>query len=206
MSKRQEQPEPSADANQRSLSTTYKTSWTDTELDQLTLRAQKGDTAAMRELRQAIGVYPALERQFSDMATIARQRIAEATFGKSNLLLKETLDRKVAAMRRDLEGPAPTPLERLLIERIITCWTAVYLAEISASASGQPIARAEYLDKRVDRAHHRYLTSLIALAKVRRLLAPTIAQINIAQSGAQQLNVALPSDDTPHPDAPVQLP
>jgi hypothetical protein len=40
------------------------------------------------------------------------------------------------------------------------------------------------------RAHERLLRATLTLAKVRRLLRPQVAQVNIAESGAQQLNVA----------------
>jgi len=42
------------------------------------------------------------------------------------------------------------------------------------------------------RAHRRYLGACVALARVRRLLYPMVAQINVAQPGAQQVNMATP--------------
>jgi hypothetical protein len=44
-------------------------------------------------------------------------------------------------------------------------------------------------DEMVTRAHERLMRASLTLAKVRRLLRPQIAQVNIAESGAQQLNV-----------------
>lgn len=177
-----------------------KTNWTDAELDRLTKRAQSGDSTAMAELRRALDTYPSLARQFCDMALFAREKMAETTFGKDNLLLKEMLERRVRALRQELEGDNPAPLERMLVERVVTCWVGVYLADMAASANGGTLARAEYYDKRHERAHRRYLAAAVALARVRRLLSPMIAQVNIAQAGAQQLNVTtatdLPVEDT----------
>ncbi len=110
------------------------------------------------------------------------------------MLLRDTLDHQLAALRQDLEAIARSPLERLLVERVLTCWTALHLAELAASTPPPSTFR----ERRLDRAHHRYLASIQALARVSRLLAPTIAQINIAASGAQQLNVApLPASPDP---------
>jgi hypothetical protein len=135
-------------------------------------------------------VYPYLERQLSDLAEITRQHIAESILGTGNLLLRDTLDRQLAALRHDLEAAVRSPLERLLVERVLTCWTALHLAEMAANTPPYSTFR----DRRLDHAHHRYLASIQALARVSRLLAPSIAQINIAQSGAQQLNLAALSD------------
>jgi hypothetical protein len=42
----------------------------------------------------------------------------------------------------------------------------------------------------IGRAHDRYLSATLTLARVRRLLRPEVQQINVATAGAQQLNVA----------------
>ncbi len=138
---------------------------------------------------------PWLERQLSDLADITRQRIVDSILSPKNLLIRDILDRQIADLRRDLLTTARSPLERLLVERVLTCWTALYLAELSTSADDA----STFLEQRLDRAHHRFLASIQALARVSRLLAPTIAQINIAASGAQQLNVAASPRSEPDP-------
>lgn len=163
--------------------------WTEEALSDLTNRAQRGDQRAMEELRQALRAYPALGAKFSDIAELARGQMAEVTFGKDNLLLQEMVRRRVAELRSELEGGRPTPLERMLVERIVTCWAGTYLADIDASKQRHAPAKAEYYDKRQARAHARYLSAIVALAKVRRLMAPMVAQVNIARAGSQQLNV-----------------
>ncbi len=171
-----------------------KTTWTDAEWSELLERSQRGDAAALRELRQAMSRYPDLERQYGDLAQIIRQHTVDAILGRDNLLLRDALDRQLAALRHELEPIARSPLERLLVERVLTCWLALQVAELTASAPPPSTFR----ERRLDRAHHRYLASIQALARVSRLLAPTIAQINIAASGAQQLNVA-PQPASPDP-------
>lgn len=171
-----------------------KTAWTLEEIDRLTQEAQVGDVRAMVELRRAMAAVPGLAEELSDMARFARSKMLEATFGKDYLLLRETVQQRAQQMRRELEMERPQPpstLERMLIERIVTCWVEVYLVNVVATANGMTLTKAEFYDQRHDRAHRRYLSALTALARVRRLLAlgPLVAQVNIAQAGAQQMNM-----------------
>ncbi len=76
----------------------------------------------------------------------------------------------------------------MLVERIISCYLHVNFAENEYTDSiggGTRIEVAEYMQKRLDRAHRRYLAAVKALAQVRKM-GPAI-QINIAR---KQLNVA----------------
>ena len=170
----------------------HRTTLTDAQLDNLSQRAQRGDVGAMEQLEAALDSDPSLQARFMDIATMARTARAQATFGATNLLSPDLLERRVAAMRRELESQHPSPLERLLAEQVATCWAAMHLADLDAlNAAEGRLERAEYFDQRHYRAHKRYLDSVVALARVRRLLSPaTVAQVNIAQPGAQQLNVA----------------
>jgi hypothetical protein len=121
--------------------------------------------------------------------------LLEATVGK-NLLDREMWERRAAAMEQELAGPHPTPLERTLCERIASCWLDAQLADLVFAArlkESMSIAAGDYYQRRQDRAHARYLAAVQALARVRRLLAPVVAQVNIAQPGAQQVNLAAPS-------------
>jgi hypothetical protein len=95
-----------------------------------------------------------------------------------------------AALRGETGG---TALEHLLADRIATCWLAAYLAEVDAGFYAASVDGPFY-DKRADRAHRRFLVAVESLAKVQRLMRPSplmaLAQVNIAQPGAQQLNMA----------------
>ncbi len=89
----------------------------------------------------------------------------------------------------------PTPLERTLCERIASCWLDVQLADLVFAAkrkAGMSFAADDYYQRRQDRAHARFLAAVQALARVRRLLAPVVAQVNIAHPGEQEVNLAAP--------------
>ncbi len=94
-------------------------------------------------------------------------------------------------MKTELAGPKPSPLERLLVDRIAACWLQVHYADaLYAQRMGEvSVGWGDYLQRRQDRAHRRYLASIRALAQVRRLLSPPV-QINVGQN---QVNLAGPS-------------
>ena len=86
-----------------------------------------------------------------------------------------------------MEGPNPTPIERMLAERASLCWFIVNSYETAyANASGWNISQADLQHRKIDKAHARFLSALRTLAQVRKLALPTL-QVNIARN---QVNVA----------------
>lgn len=183
-------------------------------IDALMSPAQKGDRKAMNELRPAMRAAwgEAWHDHLTSPADAVRLEQLETTMG-DNLLVREAWERRAKALQRDLEGPAPTPLESILCERVALCWLDAQLVDLLLAVNGAPgksIASGDYYSRRAERAQRRYLDAALALARVRRLLAPVVAQVNIAQPGAQQLNIASPAQPanaTPvaAPGAPVAV-
>ncbi len=148
-------------------------------------KSQAGDRKALDELVERYGDRARFWRAIGDFARNVEQRILDRCAG-DNLLLKEGMVRRLAEMRAELMGPEPSPLERMLAERVVTCWLQVQVAESAVNRSGISFAQAEYDQKCLDRAHKRHLSAIKALATVRRLQAPAV-QVNIAE---KQVNVA----------------
>jgi hypothetical protein len=105
-----------------------------------------------------------------------------------------------ARLRDDLNGFAAelagsSPIEIALADAAAMAWVALRLIESryasSATSAGEmTIAQSEHAQKKIDRAHRRYLSTLKTLASVRRLAVPAL-QINIAQrQQVAQLNGA----------------
>lgn len=83
-------------------------------------------------------------------------------------------------MKEELNGASPTPLEKLLVERILTCWLEVQWYDYQFTmAENVTLAQGDYFQRRQMRAHVRYLTAIKTLAQVRRLALPAV-QVNIA--------------------------
>jgi hypothetical protein len=165
------------------------------ETDELMRRARHGDQQAANQIITALATVHG-EQWGTVLPTPAekvRGRLLQASMGE-DLLARATWERQAASLQRELEGPTPTPLERTLCERVATCWLDMQITDLaSARVHGKAELTkvvSDYWQQRQDRAQRRYLDATMALARTRRLLAPVIAQVNIAQAGAQQLNIS----------------
>jgi hypothetical protein len=91
------------------------------QLTALIRRADHGDTKAIRALHEIFDTQPSLWEDTGNLARHAEAALAWVAAGE-NPITDEAIRRKLAIMRRELAGPAPTPLERLLVERVVACW------------------------------------------------------------------------------------
>jgi hypothetical protein len=98
-----------------------------------------------------------------------------------NLLLRESLTRKLEELRAELGGPSPSPLERLLVARVLACWLQVHYADTAYAQlkAASPAQHAAAL-KRQNAAQQRYLQAVKALATVRKLLRPALSPVDVA--------------------------
>jgi len=137
-------------------------------------------------LQRLIEAAPDLWTDLGDLARQARLAWLDLIGGGVSPLSDATT-RAMAALHLDIVGPAPTPLERLLADRIVLCWLQVHYADIvCARVQGGTVQQREYYQRCQERAQRRYLSAIRSLACVRRLLRPDV-QVNIA---ARQVNVA----------------
>ena len=156
----------------------------------LIARARKGDRSTLPEVRRILSDPHEVDALGGDLALQAEASFVQALAGK-DLVLTEALPRKLDALRAELAGPNPTPVERLLVERVVACWLQVQDAEVRF-AQGQgnlSIKQADYYQRRMDGANRRYLAALKALAVARKLALPVL-QINVAR---KQVNLAAPA-------------
>jgi hypothetical protein len=158
------------------------------ELRKLLDRAQKGDERTLPLIRKMLENPDRVDGFGGDLARQAELSFVKAAAG-DNLLFKEALPRKLEQLRGELAGPNPMPVERLLVERIVACWLQVQDADVRyAQAKNLSLEWGEYYQRRMDRAHRRYLSAIKALATVRKLALPVL-QVNIAE---KQVNLAGP--------------
>jgi len=162
---------------------------TDTEgLGKLLQRAQRGDASTLPVLRKMLEDPVTVDVLGGNLAQQAEHSFIRAAAGE-DLSFREALTRKLELLRQELAGPNPTPVERLLVERIVACWLQVQDADIRyAQAKNLSVQWSEYQQRRMDHAHRRYLSALKTLALVRKLAVPVL-QVNIAR---KQVNVAGP--------------
>jgi hypothetical protein len=156
------------------------------ELAAFLKRTQSGDKTTLPVLRKMLE-----DQAFVRMLGGERAEEVERSFvggiAAENLGWREAITRKLDLLRAELLGDSPTPVERLLVERVVACWLQVQDAELRY-AQGQndlTMRQGDYCQRRMDAAHRRYLSALKTLALVRKLAVPVL-QVNIAK---RQLNV-----------------
>ena len=88
-------------------------------------------------------------------------------------------------LRKDLLGDDPTPLERLLVDRIVVTWLQVQYCDFNYGVRKDlSVAQSEHASRYQDRVQRRHLAACKALAQVRKL--EVNIQVNIAE---KQINV-----------------
>ncbi len=157
----------------------------------LVKKAEKGDAKALAEVRTFCKREPKLWDVLGfKLAQTTRYDLLELLAGGNPIAL-HAMHHDLGKMERELLGAFPSPLERLLVERICMCYVQVQYAELAyaqKTKGGVTLTHGDYLQRQIDRAHGRYTAAIRALAQVRRLLAPVV-QVNIGQ---KQVNIAGP--------------
>jgi len=127
LAKRRKAPEP------HPLATLYdpsKTVWTQGERRALVQRTMDGDKSALPELRAMLDAHPETVKSLSAFLMDAGVSLVRDNFaGDARALPDEVFPRQLKLLRADLEGDAPTPLERLLCERVATCYLATQILD-----------------------------------------------------------------------------
>lgn len=158
-------------------------------------RAEAGDPTCEKDIGILLNTAPGLvENNGSPARKLALALVENWT---ENLLIRESLRRKLAEVRADLEGPNPTPLERLLAERAALCWFLVYKYEwTNEETLNMTFAQARHQQRLIDSAHKRFLSAVKTLATVRRLQVPALLvnidrrQVHLGGAQAEAVAVA----------------
>jgi len=143
------------------------------------------------------GVVPAdrveltVGQKMTDPVELTRQALLKTVYGDMDVL-QQLGRRRLDATEREMAGPDPSPLERVLAQQAAICWMQLHYYEqkYAARLNIQPqdtlgFQKEEFYHKRVARAQRRLESAIKTLAQVRRLQLPTV-QVNIAD---KQVNV-----------------
>ena len=160
------------------------------DLAQLLKRAEAGDRSVLPQLQRALDGNPDLWRGYGDLAAHAEASLAMLAAGP-NLLLAESLKRKLAELKAELGGESPSPLEKLLVERVSASWLqAAYFDGLLAQAAGAGEARLKVLQQQQDAAHRRHLAGIKQLALIRKLLRPAPSPVEMLRSPVAETSTA----------------
>jgi hypothetical protein len=164
------------------------------ELQALSKKAEAGDKEARKELRLMVRTSSAeVIGRASDVGRRAGQTLARTASG-GDPLIEEALYAKLDAMRAEIAGEDPTPLEVLLTERVVSLWMFTTLLELvlatqyrrSVDDARERLSSSYILQQSriLESATRRYLAAIRELARVRKLeaTAPPIhlnTQVNV---------------------------
>jgi len=161
-------------------------------LNALLRREQDGDEEASETLIEAHTIVPRLWEGLDTLRQNAERAWMELTsppVGSGRDFTRQAIRRELERVRRTAAGADPSPIERLLADRVALCWLQATHADTEYAQrlqDGMTFAASEFYQRRCERAGRQLLKAIQTLATVRRLLGPTI-QLNVAE---RQINVA----------------
>jgi hypothetical protein len=152
------------------------------QLQALVKRGNDGDPAALAALRQTLDLHPEIWQHHGDLAALSQASWLHLIAGP-DVLLGESVRRKAEELRARLAGPSPSPLERLLVDVIVSGWLQSTYADASfaqaADKQTTPAALRE-LQGRQESAQRRLLAAVKQLALVKKLLMPAVSPFDVA--------------------------
>ena len=160
------------------------------------------DPAHIQALRDMLHNHPELWRIGGDLAYIAAVSIIQRLDPLPNIA--EPLRGCWTALKDELGYATASTPERLVIEQVLLGYLhyhTVAFQYTAATAKAIDPSSANYWERRLSSAQHRYLGAIESLARIRKYARTTPAlQVNIAADGGQQLNLlgGDPPDDDEH--------
>jgi hypothetical protein len=143
------------------------------ELNVLIARAKQGDAEVIPQLCEYLDNNPILWTGPGNLALQAQAAWITLIAGQDKHL-KQCLARKVNDMKQELSGTSPSPMEKLLVERIVTTWLRVHYCEAhDAQQDEESLKWAEYRLKRYRTMADIHNKSIGALTMLRKLMPVT---------------------------------
>jgi len=164
---------------------------TSPEIDAVLRRAKKGDEGVRLEMLELFERAPETMMQICGGHMAAEvERSALDRMAHGDITRRHALTEKMRKLREELSENARTPIERMLVGRVVLCWLDCHDWEWSHNLArlapdGLSLQLLVYFERMRDRAHRRDVHALKSLAQVQTLV-PAI-QINLAQN---QVNMA----------------
>jgi hypothetical protein len=145
----------------------------------------------LKQFRAYLRSNPEEWHEIADLSLYAAQGLIKSFAGKSRLV-SEAMEFGRLEIREELGYSASSGLERLLVDHVVLCWMRMYDTErryTNIMAQELTLGQAAWQERRLSAVQARYLRACEMLARVRKLGVPAV-QVNIAEEGGQQVNVA----------------
>ena len=125
------------------------------------------------------------------ISNIVRIKLVKA-IARKDIFLQEAIHEKLVRIAAALEGESPSAVEVVLAEQIAINWLLLWRYQHAAvEVHMMTIPQAEFQQRLITQAQNRLNSSLVALARVRRLALPVlVGQVNIVAGHQQVVNEA----------------
>ena len=136
----------------------------------------KANGPEIEELRRFIDEHPDIANKHCVVAYSVRLGLMRKVSKEAGNF--ELFEREYEMRRDQLGWKQASPIEQLMIERIMLCWVRLLWMEHYNGSFMQPSVRmreSEYADKMLSRAYNRYVKAIESLAKLRQAEAITEA-------------------------------
>jgi hypothetical protein len=163
-------------------------------LNALADRAQKGDAAALPEIRRTLDEHPEVWQTAGDWAVHARDAWVKLASG-GDAVIAESTRRRLDARQEELGRPFQEPLERLLVERLVICHFQLQLADAElAAVEKRPAAERGDVLKCHAAALQAFQQAQTALTRHRQLTKTGPSPIDMLRPVGERLPVGYESD------------
>lgn len=147
------------------------------EFEQIVAEASAGDYAALRRLQQILDERPEIWQSVGDLSQNAELAVLRLAAGK-NALLRESLERSLKTLKRDILPPDPSPLEKLLVDRVAFTWLRLQYIETNYVSLGDlSLAEKKFALQQRESAQRLFDAAIRSLrtvhSKLGKLPAPT---------------------------------
>jgi hypothetical protein len=142
--------------------------------------AQHPSAEDIEALKRLIREKPGLWYELGDMMQQSRDHYVRVL--NADTLAKEAMKFHIEEMTKTLSHEQDGLLEKLLIEQIAFCWVRLSVLEqqyTNVMKGSHTLTLGLYWEKRLTAAHKRYQKACESLARVRKLLRPSL-RMNVA--------------------------
>jgi hypothetical protein len=149
-------------------------------------RAQKGDAAALPEIRRFLDEHPEVWKTVGDWGVHAREAWVKLS-SRGDAVIAESSRRRLDALKAELSEPFQKPLERLLVERLVICVFQLELADAElAGAEKLPAAQRGDVRKCHEAAQRAFDQAQKALTRHRQLIKAGPSPIDLLNPVAER--------------------
>ncbi|WP_417381920.1 hypothetical protein [Gimesia sp.] len=149
------------------------------QLEKLVKKANQGAPEAIRELQQFLDEHPQIWQRTGDMAQIAEIAWIEL-ISKGRPLCRESLKKKLTALKEEIGVEAGNPLDDMLVEVIISTWLEMhYLRSVEADTTFRTGTQNNSMIKRLESAQRRHITAIKQYRQIQKLLPNTNIQTDL---------------------------